>query len=339
MRHNNKVIIFLVVLGLLGCLISPAAALAEDGLKITVSDPDRPPGDTDYEGTTVNTPLSVPTVSYNDNQVMGTLRITGKEGVEYPVRVGNKVMVTLPLGSCYMRTPTAENYRHYVSWPTELNGEKNQVCDGDGQPGMRFIAGSPRSITLEVGHIDESGKAMAVDFVFDREGFSTVRVTRLAQRASEYMENPGAPVTRMEFFQMLNDITLFFPSCPLQWADGEKTMEELFSDLEGVNPSEVDSLKPLVDAGVIQGYPDGRLRPSAHITRAEAASLAGSVLPPREELTSFEDELPSWGTGLKNAAHWGLVVGYPDGSFRPDQTITRSEALVLLQKTLESYGG
>lgn len=326
-----------LALALCLALLSPATALADSDFTIRVSNPDRPPGETSYKGTTINTVLSVPQLAFGDNRTPGTLRITGRPGVETPVRVGDKVMVTLPLGSCYMQAPTAINYRNYVSWPAMLDGLKNQISDHGDQPGMRFISGTPRSITLEVNSLDETAETMVVDFVFDKENLSKVRVSRLLEAAEEYADKQDEPLTRLEFFQLLSDITLRFPSCPVRWTDSEKTSAERFLDLEGVSPSKLDKIKPLIDAGVISGYPDGTLKPFEFISRAEAASLAGRILPFKDGLTGFKDVTPLWVGGLKNAFNHGLVVGYPDGTFKPDRPISRAETLTLLQKTHESY--
>ncbi|NPV92995.1 MAG: S-layer homology domain-containing protein [Firmicutes bacterium] len=334
---KTKKLRIVTVMSLVLLLCFPAAALAEGGFSIDVSDPDSTAGVDNYIGSTVNTALSVPRVGFGDERALGTLRITEKTGAEASVSEGNKVKISLPLGTCYMQTPTRENYRRYVTWPAEIDGMKNRISDNEGQPGLRFVEGTPRSITVEVGHLDPSGKTMAIDFVFDQEGYSTVRLTRLIESGREYISDPEGPVTRGEFFLLLSDITRSIPSCPLNWADDESPLAERFPDLDTMSQSELNRIKPLVDSGVIQGYPGGEMRPSEYITRAEAVNLVGKILPFREDLSGFSDPLPGWGTGILNAVHQGIAYGYPDGTFRPGQPITRAETLVLLQKTLESY--
>ncbi|HWP97618.1 MAG TPA: S-layer homology domain-containing protein [Syntrophomonadaceae bacterium] len=330
-------IICLFVVGVACCLLFPTAARAAGDFSVNVSDPDQGPGEAVYEGTVVYTSLSVPTINSGDNQVLGALRIVGKKGINTPVEVGNKVRVTLPLGSCYMQTPNAENYRHYVNWPAELNGLKNQVCDGADQPGIKFISGTPRSITVEVNHLDHTAGTIIIDFVFDQKDFSTIRVSDLFKSAQSLEENPGEPISRLDFFQQVTGITLRIPSCPLHWKDTDGSLEQSFPDVDNIAPHQANNIKLLVDAGLIKGYPDGKLHLFDPITRAEAVNLVGNIFPQQECISVFQDSLPSWATGLKTAIARGLVAGYPDGSFQPDNPMTQLEALTLLQNTLESY--
>lgn len=92
-----------------------------------------------------------------------------------------------------------------------------------------------------------------------------------------------------------------------------------------------------MNAGVIAGHQGGLLKPDDFITRAEAANLVGKIFPPGNQNVNYKDTIPVWASGLINATANGIVAGYPDGAFRPDNIITKSETLTLLQKTLESY--
>lgn len=113
-------IIILVV-----CL-NPASLQAKD-LKVNLTDPDRP--GMVGTGNTVSTVLSIPTVAYGENQVLGTVRITGKPGIRVPLQEGQKIMAELDPGVCYMCTPTPENYRDYIDWPAIIDGQTNQITD------------------------------------------------------------------------------------------------------------------------------------------------------------------------------------------------------------------
>jgi len=320
------------------CLISlgvPSVGIAASDIVVTVSDPGSI-GEKTSEGNTVNTVMSTPTVSFGENRVLGTLRITGKKDVSVPVKPGNKVMVSLPVGACYMRTPTAETYKNYVEWPDFLDGEKNQIQDTKNEPGIKFISGTPRSIIIEVGNIDTAGKIMVLDFVFNKENYSRVRVSRLIDVAKEYNKNPDEKVTRLDFFKSLADLTVPFPSCPLKIVQDDKILAERFLDLSEISPQDLDKIKPLIDSEVIVGY-QNLLEPGNYLTRAEAANAVGRLFPISEQNTDFTDDLPAWALGLKAAAARGIITGYPDGTFKPDQFITKSEVLTILQRTLESY--
>ncbi|WDQ34262.1 S-layer homology domain-containing protein [Paenibacillus marchantiae] len=90
----------------------------------------------------------------------------------------------------------------------------------------------------------------------------------------------------------------------------------------------------------IQGYTDGSFRPERNVTRAEMATLITRILGTStlEGSHEFTDVTSShWAdAAISAAAQSGYVQGYTDGSFKPDQAITRAEIAVLLQPLLTS---
>gem|GEM_PF-3094287 len=89
--------------------------------------------------------------------------------------------------------------------------------------------------------------------------------------------------------------------------------------------------------GVVHGYPDGTFRPDSSITRAEFATIAAQFL--NSEYVGenrFSDIDYHWAAQYINlAAEEGWISGYPDGTFKPDQNITRAEAMTLVNAVLE----
>lgn len=307
------------------CLVIPTAAQAGGHIIITVTNPDHN-GKGDYIGNTVNTVLSTPNVSFGENRVLGTMRITGKKNITTPVKQGDKVKVSLPVGLCYLQTPTAESYRNYVEWPEELNGRKNQICDSKNKPGVKFVSATARSITVEVNNVDSTGEVMALDFVYNKENFSTVRVSRLLDKAKKYKHTPDEQVTRLEFFKMLADITDRFPSCPVEFVDNDQPLDERFADVADISPQELDYIKQLVDAEVIGGYGGDLLKPDEYITWFQAAGVVERIL-----------QNTDWVININAAVSDRFVAGLPEKPFKPNQLITKIEALNLAQKTLETY--
>ncbi len=109
-----------------------------------------------------------------------------------------------------------------------------------------------------------------------------------------------------------------------------------FTDVEG-NRWSNRAISTLYNAGIISGYPDGTFRPSAPITRAEFATIAA-------KFDNLDLGIPSKFTDI--AGHWaeryitsaenkGWVQGYPDMTFKPEQDITRAEAMTLINNVLE----
>jgi hypothetical protein len=91
-------------------------------------------------------------------------------------------------------------------------------------------------------------------------------------------------------------------------------------------------------AGILNGYPDHSFKPNASITRAEMASILVKWL--RLDTTAanhtFTDSNGHWASAqIAAVAELGYMTGYADGSFRPDQALTRAEAVVIINRILE----
>jgi hypothetical protein len=88
--------------------------------------------------------------------------------------------------------------------------------------------------------------------------------------------------------------------------------------------------------GLVEGYPDGTFRPDRALTRAELATLMvrakGLKVPDRQAQKVFKD-VPAdfWGAKyVEVAKKEGLIKGYPDGTFRPNNKINKAEGIAIL---------
>lgn len=115
-----------------------------------------------------------------------------------------------------------------------------------------------------------------------------------------------------------------------------------YSDLHLAGEWARDSILEAGRAGIMLGTPEGTFRPTATITRREVAiSLAkalglGTKLPTKIDASPFSDmSVDAWGLpyiiAMKNA---GLMSGDPNGTFRPNDLITKEEISVILAKGL-----
>ncbi len=93
----------------------------------------------------------------------------------------------------------------------------------------------------------------------------------------------------------------------------------------------------LTDQKIVSGYPDGTFRPDAQITRAEFCKLIAKTVtrgldPKFPTKPTFPDvDQNHWAYGYVEAvAAQGWVNGFPDGNFRPEQSITKAEVLKIL---------
>ena len=88
--------------------------------------------------------------------------------------------------------------------------------------------------------------------------------------------------------------------------------------------------------GIMKGYPDGRFRPNAPITRAEFTQMISTIDNKPYGVAPFADVPGHWAERAIGSEYQAKrITGYPDGLFRPDANITRAEAAVILNKIFE----
>lgn len=140
---------------------------------------------------------------------------------------------------------------------------------------------------------------------------------------------PQNSITRAEvaaiFFRLLEDDV----------RDANYTRQNKFTDVSN-DAWYCSAVSTLSAMGIISGYPDATFRPNASITRAEFAAIAtrfdvnGDKTP-----ASFNDIADHWAKDeIAVAANNGWVNGYEDGSFRPQNKITRAETMSLVNRVL-----
>jgi N-acetylmuramoyl-L-alanine amidase len=95
--------------------------------------------------------------------------------------------------------------------------------------------------------------------------------------------------------------------------------------------------------GIINGYPDRLFKPNNPLTRAELIYLLdkakGFEMDERNPLQEEFKDIPDgyWAyDSIVAAKQYGIVKGYPDGTFRPNQTVTREEMAAFLYRTFYS---
>ena len=91
----------------------------------------------------------------------------------------------------------------------------------------------------------------------------------------------------------------------------------------------------LAKAGILHGYEDGSFKPNAKITRAEMAAIISRFAELTESSITFRDIQGHWAQKeIELAASNGWVLGYPDGTFHPDQNIKRDETVAMINRVL-----
>ena len=93
------------------------------------------------------------------------------------------------------------------------------------------------------------------------------------------------------------------------------------------------SINAVVNAGYMKGYPDNTFRPNGKITRAEFAQMIKAIDKANTGVAPFADVKGHWAEAAINQAYAnGRIAGYPDSTFRPNNNITRAEAVTVFNK-------
>ena len=92
-------------------------------------------------------------------------------------------------------------------------------------------------------------------------------------------------------------------------------------------------INAVVNAGYMKGYPDGTFRPDGKITRAEFAQMIKAIDKANSGMAPFADVKGHWAQNAIDQAYANKrITGYPDGTFRPNNHITRAEAVTVFNK-------
>ena len=132
------------------------------------------------------------------------------------------------------------------------------------------------------------------------------------------------------------EVTTMFARLLTEKMAADQTYSNTFSDVAKSHWAS-NYIGYMQQFGIITGYADGSFRPDASVTRAEFAAIASRFERLTEGTKSFSD-VPSshWAAKYINfAATRGWVNGYADGTFRPNNSITRAEVAAVTCRLLE----
>ncbi len=132
--------------------------------------------------------------------------------------------------------------------------------------------------------------------------------------------------------------TIFYRLLKKDVRDGIFTDDNNFADVEKGRWSN-KAVSTMANGGYVKGYEDGTFRPGAFITRAEFATMAARFLEDKTAIrANFSDIAGHWAESyIKLVAGNGWVNGYEDGTFKPDNYITRAEAMAIINRILVRY--
>lgn len=96
------------------------------------------------------------------------------------------------------------------------------------------------------------------------------------------------------------------------------------------------AIATLTNMGIIKGYTDGSFQPNKSITRAELATIIARFAKLDVNTKTFSDITGHWAQkNIELAAGNGWINGYEDGTFRPNNNITRAETFAMINRVLD----
>ena len=250
-----------------------------------------------------------------------------------------------------------ETYGHWVEFKVK-NG--NQEITGNLADGVLlgvFSRDDTQTIEVTVSIDIEAGNELQdlvaeIDWVFTAEIFQNVFPPIRPDPDVEPSDLPWLTDDHVNYIIGYSD-GLVHPERSMTRAEAatvfyrlltEEVRDQIWSDQTSYSDVNSESwfyiaICTLTNGGVLKGYPDGTFRPDAPITRAELATIISRFDTKFGELevtASFDDVTGHWSEPyVEFSATRGYVLGYPDGTFRPDQPITRAETVTMINRCLD----
>ena len=141
--------------------------------------------------------------------------------------------------------------------------------------------------------------------------------------------HPNALITRAEtatiFFRLLKDSV----------RDGNLLTSNTFADVPNAYWANT-AISTMAGLGIVQGYNSTAFDPNASITRAEFAAICARFDTGKSSGTqTFSDIKGHWAEKyIERAAELGWIKGLEDGTFRPNDCITRAQAMTMINRVL-----
>jgi hypothetical protein len=111
-----------------------------------------------------------------------------------------------------------------------------------------------------------------------------------------------------------------------------------FTDVKDIDPDRQEAIDMSVALNIIEGFPDKSFQPKGNVTRAQISKMIciainGGEVPATavKAAPSFTDIKGHWAEGfIEYCTAKGIIAGYPDGTFKPEQNVTGAEAAKMM---------
>ena len=180
-----------------------------------------------------------------------------------------------------------------------------------------------------------------------REGIELAAAAGIINGYADGTFQPNAQVTRAQFITMLYRAA---GSPEVEIPEGKTEIELGFTDADTISDVYKKAVAWGVQNGIIKGYEDNTFRPNQAISRAQMATMLYRYLvqkdgPVSDELkatydfTDKDDIAAPFVEAVNVMANKGLLKGYADGHFGPDETATRGQAATILVRIFVNTTG
>ena len=218
-------------------------------------------------------------------------------------------------------------------------GEESQPGEGESsqeEPSSQEPSSSQEESSSQVPEDESSGEESGISMEdSQQETFASYPLLVVGGHEA-YMSGeegarfyPDRAMTRAEMAQVLYNLLASYP--PVTGGS--------FSDVSA-GAWYATAVNTLVELDVLSGYEDGTFRPNNAVTRAEFVTAVCKCFDSLSTGSAgFSDVSGHWAEGFINQAvaeDW--ISGFPDGTFRPDESIQRCQVTAILNKALERTG-
>ncbi len=135
---------------------------------------------------------------------------------------------------------------------------------------------------------------------------------------------PDALITRSELAKIIG-LSVNIENTNIEFSTNS------FTDKSVIPSWAIEHVDKLVHLGIICGYNDNTFKPNKEITRVELAVIVDRILKDsiphvEDHIFTDDEDIPDWGRGsVYMVRSLGIMKGYSDGSFKPNNPVTRAE--------------
>ncbi len=140
-----------------------------------------------------------------------------------------------------------------------------------------------------------------------------------------------------KFFLSALALAVLTPAVVLPYSVEANTIA--FKDIQTLDQETITKINKLTQMNIISGYTDNTFRPNENVTRGQFALFISRALslPSPKKPNTFKDVSVKVSTydGIIKSLEAGIIQGYTDNTFRPNELITRAQMAIMLEKALQ----